>query len=924
MKHLLTGVLLLLSFASFSQTKDFEISGQLISEEKKEPLESATIYLQRVKDSSLVTYTISDKQGDFFLKGRTADEKLNLYISYVGFKTYFKSIFIDKEKINLGEIPLAEDDNVLDEVLIKSQAPVTVKTDTLEFNVASFKTKKDANVEDLLKELPGVEVDSEGNIKVNGKPVNKILVNGKPFFGDDPTIATRNLTKEIVDKIQVTDTKTDSEAFTGEKGDEENKTINITIDEEKNKGIFGRVAGGAGTDERFEYAGLLNYFDNDLLISALAGGNNINSPGFSFGEIQKMFGNARYMSVNSNGTFNIDGRMFGGGDGITNSRTAGANYADDLGKETDLTADYFYSAANSFNDEIRNRENILPDDRYFSNNTSSSKTNSDSHAANLRFKTQIDSTFLINIRPQFRYNTGESYYNNSEETTRLNGELTNQSSTQRSSENIQKSFENRFNLTKKYGNKGGFLKLTVTNEIEDSEIENKVNSNTEIFGDEPETIIRNQFTDGEQSSNQYEITPEFRLPILAKKLYLDLEYSYRNDKREDRQSVFDFDETSQDFSLFNLDQSTDFTNTDSRSRPEVGLRYNDDKLRTGINVGYVMRTLESEDALRDINFENDFNAVELSANLSYKFSQKFRMYSGYYLRNDAPNVSLLSPYVDVSDPLNIVQGNPNLSPSNNHSVYMGFNNYDFQTKSGFYSNFNGNFTNDRVVSKTTIDENFVRNTTYANVDGYYSINASVGYNKSVKIDSVKSVKYRVGGYVNGNRNVNFNNEIQYASRTFTYSPNVSVGFIWDDLFEIEPSYEVSFSKNTFNLDLFEDRTYVVHDLQLETTTTFPEKLEWNNDITYSYNSNIAPGFQKDALFWNASLSYSVMKDKGLITLKAYDLLNQNTNARRTSTQDYIQDVQSTVLQRYFMVGFSYKFNTLGKKGETRGGNFWFD
>ena len=924
MKHLLVGTMLLLSIGSFSQTKTFEISGQLISEEKKEPLESATVYLQRVQDSSLVTYTISDKQGDFFLNDKTGDKKLNLYISYVGYKTYFKTISITKEKINLGEISLTEDDNVLDEVLIKSQAPVTVKTDTLEFNVASFKTKKDANVEDLLKELPGVEVDSEGKITVNGKPVNKILVNGKPFFGDDPTIATRNLTKEIVDKIQVTDTKTESEAFTGEKGDDQNKTINITIDEEKNKGIFGRVAGGVGTDDRFEYAGLINYFDNDVRISALGGGNNINSAGFSFGEIQKMFGGARYVSINSNGAINYGGKQFGGGEGITNSRTAGANYADDFGENTELTADYFYSAANSFSDEIRNRENILPDDRYFSNSTSSNQSDTDSHAANLQFKTKIDSTFLINIRPQFKYNIGNSTYSNAEETTRLNGELTNQSNTQRNSDNIRKSFENSFNLTKKYGAGGGFFKLNIDNEIEDSDIKNKINSNTEIFGDNPETIIRNQFTDGEQSSNQYEIRPEFRLPLLAKKLYFDAEYSYKNDKRKDRQSVFDFDEATQGFSNFNLDQSTDFTNTNRSSRPEAGVRYSDKKLRAGVNAGYVMRTLESEDALRDINFENDFDALELSANVSYKFSQKFSVYSGYNLRNNAPSVSQLSPYVDVSDPLNIIQGNPNLSPSTNNNFYTGFRNFDFQTKSGFYSYFNAEFSKDRVVPKTTVDDNFVRNTTYANVDGYYSIYGNGRYNKTIKLDSVKSIKYQVGGSVNATRNVNFNNEVQYASRTITYSPDVSFSFIWDKLFQIKPSYRVSFSENTFNLDLFENRTYVQHDLQLETTTYFPEKLEWNNDINYSYNSNIAPGFQKDAIFWNTTLSYSILEDKGLITLKAYDLLNQNTNARRTSTQDYIEDVQSTVLQRYFMIGFSYKFNTLGKKGETKRGDFWFD
>ena len=284
----------LLIFGLFSTilfSQNFQIKGKLVDETENTPLESATVFAEKPSDSSLITYTISGRNGEFELKGRTSATEVSVNISYTGYAPLRKKVLLNGEPIDLGNIKMVvQTESLGDVVVTATRAPITIKKDTLEFNAASFSTKANATVEDLLKELPGVEVDAQGNITVNGKPVNKILVNGKPFFGDDPTIATRNLTKEIVDKIQVTDTKTDSEAFTGEKGDDQNKTINITIDEEKNKGIFGRVAAGAGTDKRFEYAGLINYFDNDLRLSVLAGGNNINSPGFSFGEIEKMFG----------------------------------------------------------------------------------------------------------------------------------------------------------------------------------------------------------------------------------------------------------------------------------------------------------------------------------------------------------------------------------------------------------------------------------------------------------------------------------------------------------------------------------------------------------------------------------------------------------------------------------------------------------
>ena len=227
MKKLLFIFTLFLTSSIFAQSYPFKITGTINSEKDKTAIEAATVHIEKARDSSIVTYTISNNKGMFSLEGKSFSKDVKLFISYVGMDSYSKSIELDKtSNLNLGTIFLKEESNLLSEVVIQSRAPITVKKDTLEFNVKSFKTKKDANVEDLLKQLPGVEVDEEGKIKVNGKEVNKILVNGKPFFGDDPTITTKNLTKDIIEKIQIVDTKTKSEAFTGEAGNKENKTIN--------------------------------------------------------------------------------------------------------------------------------------------------------------------------------------------------------------------------------------------------------------------------------------------------------------------------------------------------------------------------------------------------------------------------------------------------------------------------------------------------------------------------------------------------------------------------------------------------------------------------------------------------------------------------------------------------------------------------
>jgi hypothetical protein len=266
--------LILISTFSFAQ-KTVSLKGKVIDETTKLPIESATVYLTLVKDSSVVDYTITNKLGNFDFAIKKINQPINLKISYISFqetKIQIPSISEDKD---FGTIAMKEFVNSLDEVVVKSEIPpIRIKKDTLEFNASSFKVGADANVEALLKQLPGVEISPEGKITVNGKEVNNILVNGKPFFGKDGKIATQNLPAEIIDKVQVVDTKTKAEEISGDAAGSEEKTINLTIQEDKNKGFFGKIMGGYGSQDRYESSLLLNYFKGEQKISVLASSNN--------------------------------------------------------------------------------------------------------------------------------------------------------------------------------------------------------------------------------------------------------------------------------------------------------------------------------------------------------------------------------------------------------------------------------------------------------------------------------------------------------------------------------------------------------------------------------------------------------------------------------------------------------------------------
>ncbi|MGA9590943.1 MAG: carboxypeptidase-like regulatory domain-containing protein, partial [Salegentibacter sp.] len=388
--------LLLLFVSSLVFSQNFEISGKIL-DENGEPLPSATVYVEKVADSSLITYSISEKDGSFELSGKTDAKKANFIVSYAGYQPYLKKIELS-EKMKLEPIAMEVQDNALDEItVIGAGSPVTIKKDTLEFNANAFTTRPGANLEDLMKKLPGVEVDSDGNITINGKPVSRFLVNGEEFFGSDPKIATKNLPKEIIDKVQVTDTKTKSEEFTGKPGDPDNKTVNITIKKDRNKGYFARATAGGGTDDRYELSGIANYFKDDLRLSVLASSNNINSSGFSYDEVYGIMGRSAGRNV------------FGGnGGGITKAETAGLNFVNKWNDKLQLNTDYFFGRNNTDKRTVIARENILPGGRYFTNSEDASNLLNDSHRASARFEVDFDTLTRLSVSPRLNANFGKS------------------------------------------------------------------------------------------------------------------------------------------------------------------------------------------------------------------------------------------------------------------------------------------------------------------------------------------------------------------------------------------------------------------------------------------------------------------------------------------------------------------------------------
>lgn len=905
---------LLIGLRVFAQ--EYQISGKVIDSDTQEPLEASTVYVESVRDSSMVAYTITDQNGVFVLDARTSSDALNLFITYNGYKPDVRQLKLDQKKITLGSVALELQAEQLEGVsVVGERIPLVIKKDTLEFNADSFKTRPDSNVEDVLKKLPGIEIDTDGKITVNGKEVDKVLVNGQEFFSSDPKVATKSLPKEIIDKIQITDSKTKTQEFTGEEGDGETKTINLTVKKDKNKGYLGRLAAGYGTDDRYQVNGIVNYFNDKERISILVGSNNINNAGFSFDEIYDMVGNSRggYSFASSTGLINNFGR------GITTSSTAGGSYANAKKGAYEIGANYFFAYSDSYNNQKTSRENILPEGSYFTDSESRFDGSTNSNRGAGEFEFDVDETLRISVEPVLSVNRTNSYDRSTTTSTNLEGNLSNRNERSTVSDGMQRSFSNRIDVLKKLDTLGKFIRLSFRNSNSINEDESNFLSTREIFGDQPSEESLNQMRYSDNKNDSYNINLGYRQP-LSKSYFLDFGYSFNTSSQINENSVYDLDDGADgEYGLFNESLSTNYEFDTRQQEPSIGIRKEGEKFRFRFQANYVLTDLSNTDFLHTGTFDRNYENLNFEGMAQYKFNQNFNVRLRYGSSVNAPSVGELQPVRNISNPLNVVTGNPDLNLEENHRFNLNLNNFNWKDRTGFFIYMGAQIQEDKVVSVTSIDENLLRTTTFDNVDGNFSFYAGMGYTKQIKRDSTYSIKINIDPSINYNNDVSFVNDNKLISKRFFFSPRVGVEFNFGEILEIEPNYGLTFNNTKYSLDTNDDLNFISHRASLRATTYWPENIVWGNDFSYTYNGNVSSGYDKDVLFWNMSLGAQFLKDKLLFKVLAYDLLNQNNNSSRTTGADYIQDYQSTVLQRYFMASITIKFDQFGGKGKPGGG-----
>ena len=895
------------------------------------PLEAATVYIRSAKDSTLIDYTITDNKGNWQMKSRGVSQPFLLKVSFVGFGNYEKRYEPLAKDTDFGVVKLTDKSTELKELVIQADIPpVRVKKDTLEFDAASFKVRPDSNVQTLLKQLPGVDIDASGKITVNGKQVNQILVNGKPFFDRDGKIALQSLPAELIKKIQVSDFKTKKEELQKKQADSDNASINLTIDKDKNKGVFGRITGGYGTNDRYEANGLINYFKNNRKISLLASSNNINASGFSNDDIFDSMGGGRNMMMwtNGSGTTYVNGvPVGGGGNGITVTNIAGVNYSDEYKKGCDHSASYFYNDTDTKNNTRSRNETFLTDangaatgESQITNSASDSRSINTSHTANTEFDIKPDSTSTINFRPKFVRTDTSRATRNTQNTTDQLGNLLNESSGTTSNDALSTAFSSTLTYNKVLGKRGRAFSAEFSNSNNNTDSDYYNITNTSFYNTGT-TDNRNQLQRSRSLRDNYNIDVSYTEPV-TDSLNLEIGSVYKWSSSTDDQKGYNFNPATGAYDN-EADVITTYLNsTTVTTNPYASLRLDKKKYNITLKAGTGIYSFDNYGTYMGSDYKVNKNYVLPTANarFRYNFAKSKRLTLSYNFNTSFASASQLLPISDLGNALSTTVGNPDLSPEKSHNISLYFNNYNFATRSGYSLYGGGTINETQIVNYTSLADNGKRTTTYENINGGYSSYFGGNYNKNVKSESGNNLRYTIGLTANYSRSLGYLNTRLYSANRFSLSPTVNVNYDLGEVLTINPSYTYNINDAQYTNYSVGQVSNFVHKASLIITNYWPKNFVMGNDFTYTYNSQLSAGYRRDFFLWNTSIGYNFYKEQFLFKVKVYDILNQNLGNSRTISASGITDLQNTVLKRYAMFSLTWKINNFGnKKRGSQGG-----
>ncbi len=901
---LLLFLVLFSAFSVFSQG-GYQVSGRLI-DTLGNPISRATIgvYVDGQKDT---LKTVSNNVGFFIVKG-ISERQFFLKVSTIGLGN-FKKIYTvpaGEEILEIRNLILYPEYSSLKEILI-STPPIIVKEDTVEYKADSFRLKPNAMVEDLLKKMPGIEVDKQGNITAQGKTVSKVRVNGKDFFSGDPKAATQQLSADMIDKVQVIDDYGDLANASGIKDGEPDKIINLQLKKDRNRGVFSRSVVGAGSSDRYQATTNLNVFDNEKQISIFGGANNNNTSTFNVdGAVASMGG------ANSGGKgfqVRIGGNNqsgIGGEEGLRTSNAIGVNFRNDFKENKgSVYGNYSYSTRETDVQRDVASQNFFQNTNFLNHQVTTSLDQSNRHRASLNFEWNIDSFNYIKFVPELNTRVSDN------QSISAFDYILNDLDTSSLGINTDHSLSNNPSLSgnliynRKFRKRGRNFSMNLNGGYNTSDGQsNKLNKTTTLlpflFSDS-----LNQYVLTDNRSDNASVRFNYSEPIM-KDRYLDLIYQYGKSYSNNNRATYLYNSIGiQELSdLLSNAYETDFFNQ------RIGANIRTVKKKYNYTVGVSAQPVNQKGY--SITKDSAYAPIKRlnllpSANFAYNFTRNKTLRFFYNGNARQPSFTQLQPVKDVSNPQYQVQGNPLLKPEQAHAFSVSFNNLNFLTGQTFFLGANYNLTQNQIVNNTIrLNNSGSQLTTYANVNGNYT--ASGFYNFSKPWNN-RTYILSINGAVVLNNNISLIDGQQNEGRNVLLSQGAKFEYNLKEWLEIDLGAKYGLNSVRYTLPGQQNINYGSWVVTNNTRIDIPGGWVFRHDLEYILNRGLSSSVNQNIILLNASFEKTIFKKKnGIIKLSGYDILKQNKSIARTINGNNIIDTRVNRLTQYFLLTFVYRFN----------------
>ena len=856
-------------------------------------LRGATVVAITESDSTLTSFGTTRADGDFQLR-RVPTGRYVLQISFVGFRLHSAPFQVTSSNVHVGTITMEEAVTELGELVVtEERIPIVVHADTVVYDASAFSVRPNATVEELLKRLPGIEVGRDGTVTAQGEQVQKVLVDGKEFFGDDPKIATKNLPAEAVDRVQVYDRKSDIAEFTGVDDGEDEKTINLELKEDHRRGYFGNVSGAYGAENRYDGHANINRFTPSTQAAVIANASNVQREGFSSDgfRVFEFFGG--------------DGRGGGSGGGLTTTASGGLNLTHDFTPRTSLRSSYFLNHSDQTRDRETFQQQLLGNTLgSITDETSSRDALNFNHRLNFDLEHEFSERQELRLRFRGQASDSDTRNTSASQTRDVNEELRNTSEASQVTVGDRIAGNARLTYMYRFGETRRSIVAEVRGDVDDSNADADVKSLTEYY--ESGNLLTTEEMSQLQRSVADDLTASARVSYtepLGGPRVLELRAERRVTYEDQNKSVFD--RVGSEL-VFNDSLSLGYDRGYSYNMGRAVLSWDKEDSYFSIGGSIQQSNLDGEIIGFGVPIQRSY--VHFLPTIQYRsdLGRGRSTYVRYSANTREPTIQQLQPVVDNTDPLNLYIGNPELQPEYRHSLFGYFRWFDQFTFMNVFTSLNASYAQNSIVRSRTVNERFGQEITSVNADGDWSVGGNVNFGTPIR---PVGLTVNISNNASLGRSTEFVNSIENDTQTLRNSVRLRFENRNKELFDAGAGTSVTFNRNAYSLNQELNQSYVNRSWFADLVLTPDDYWRISTSIDLAYNSREVFGSSRNVTMWNAEISRSLMKEnRAQIVLQARDLLNEGVDVDYTNSAGFVREEQVRALGRYFLLKFVYNLS----------------